>query len=213
MTFGSMSVVEPMTLMPDSAGLASAHASAALAAFAAASAGSVTAAAGAGPGSDATGCPSAGADGSTFSPSSTFGQEVGDGASATDPTATSTSGFGDDAADDAVELSAGASGGSSAQAELVVDGSATNATAGSIGAHPVTDGAKRAEAQSTAALVEISGASSLTVSNYLMSVPPNMATATALTNELANSGQISYAAASSVFTLLDAGAALALTSG
>jgi hypothetical protein len=94
----------------------------------------------------------------------------------------------------------------SAEADTGTDSNATglSSPSGGVGA-----GAK---AKTAAALVELSGASSMTVGDYLVSVPPDMAAATTLMNELSASGAISYAAASSVYTLLDSSATLALTS-
>jgi len=67
----------------------------------------------------------------------------------------------------------------------------------------ITDGA--------AALVELSGVSPLTVETYEQSVPPNLATAAALTNELAARGGLSTAERSGVFALMDRSAVLALS--
>jgi hypothetical protein len=84
---------------------------------------------------------------------------------------------------------------------------------GSVSRDDATSAAAGAKVETAATLVELSGASSMTVNDYLISVPPNMAAATALMNELSTSGNLSYAAASSVYTLLDSSATLALTSG
>jgi hypothetical protein len=180
MTFGSMSVMEPTTILQDPASLAAASASQLLAASNASPSPAVAAAAGPSTGSDATGSSSSG----------------GPGAGATD------------SGEETVELAAAAS----SPEVLIGDTSPAAAASGTTSPSRSSGSTENARAETAAALVEISGASSLTVNNYLMSVPPNMATATALTNELTTSGNISYAAASSVYTLLDASATLALTS-
>lgn len=65
-------------------------------------------------------------------------------------------------------------------------------------------------AEGAAALVELTGVSPITVENYEQSVPPNLATAAALASQLATRGGLSTAEQSSVFTLMDRSAVLAL---
>lgn len=70
---------------------------------------------------------------------------------------------------------------------------------------------RRSQAQLAAALVDINGANSLTVANYQLSVPPNLATASALLTQLhalATTGTVAMTAA---FQMLSADTALALT--
>ncbi len=62
-----------------------------------------------------------------------------------------------------------------------------------------------------AALVHLSGASSITLEQYEASIPPNLAAAASLVDELASNPNLSEAAYSSLFTLMDSNAALALT--
>ncbi len=64
--------------------------------------------------------------------------------------------------------------------------------------------------QAAAALVELSGASTITVETYEQSVPPTLATAAALVRELAGSSGLSTSAQSALFTLLDHDQVLAL---
>lgn len=62
-----------------------------------------------------------------------------------------------------------------------------------------------------AALVQISGASTLTVEQFQAGVPPNLAAASELVDQLAESFGVSEAAVGSLYTLMDSSAALALT--
>jgi hypothetical protein len=68
------------------------------------------------------------------------------------------------------------------------------------------------EEEAAAALVDLSGASSITVSEFEVSVPPNLAAASALLDEVTASGNVSTAAINSLYTLMSPSAALALTS-
>lgn len=77
---------------------------------------------------------------------------------------------------------------------------------------PTPAGAFTSEERAAAALVHISGASSITVGNFEASVPPNLAAASALVDEIAAAGSVSSAAFGSLYALMDAGTALALTS-
>ncbi|MGH2860412.1 MAG: hypothetical protein ACRDLT_02780 [Solirubrobacteraceae bacterium] len=65
--------------------------------------------------------------------------------------------------------------------------------------------------QAAAALVQISGASGITVEQYEASIPPNLAAAAALVDQLASGTNVSEAAMGSLYTLMDSSAALALT--
>jgi hypothetical protein len=66
--------------------------------------------------------------------------------------------------------------------------------------------------EAAAALVDLSGASTVTVDEFESSVPPNLAAASALLDELTTGDSVSVAAMGSLYTLMDSGAALALTS-
>ncbi len=66
--------------------------------------------------------------------------------------------------------------------------------------------------QAAAALVDISGASKLTLDGFEAGIPPNMAAASALVDELTVGGGVSTAAFGSLYTLMDSEAVLALTS-
>jgi hypothetical protein len=65
--------------------------------------------------------------------------------------------------------------------------------------------------QAAAALVHLSGASSVIVEQYEASIPPNLAAAASLVNQLALNTNVSEAAVGSLYTLMDSSAALALT--
>ena len=65
--------------------------------------------------------------------------------------------------------------------------------------------------QAAAALVHISGASSVTVEQFEASIPPNLAAAASLVDQLATNANVSEAAYGSLYTLMDSSAALALT--
>jgi hypothetical protein len=69
-----------------------------------------------------------------------------------------------------------------------------------------------ADEEAAAALVDLSGASSYTVDEYEVSVPPNLAAASALLDELTSANSVSTAAVGSLYTLMNSSAALALTS-
>jgi len=75
-----------------------------------------------------------------------------------------------------------------------------------------SSGAFAAQERSAAALVHISGASAITVGDFEVSVPPNLAAASALVDQIAAAGMVSSAAFANLYTLIDAGSALALTS-
>ncbi len=66
--------------------------------------------------------------------------------------------------------------------------------------------------QAAAALIDISGASKLTVDDFEASIPPNLASASRLVDELAAAGSVSTAAFSSLYTLMDSVTTLMLTS-
>lgn len=66
--------------------------------------------------------------------------------------------------------------------------------------------------EAAAALVDLSGAFPVTVDEFESSVPPNLAAASALLDELTTGDSVSAAAMGSLYTLMDSGAALALTS-
>ncbi len=87
-----------------------------------------------------------------------------------------------------------------------VGGSAGAAGALSLGNHHESP----AE-QAAAALVDISGASKLTVDGFEASIPPNLATASRLVDELAAAGSVSTAAFGSLYTLMDSITTLTLT--
>ena len=74
----------------------------------------------------------------------------------------------------------------------------------------VTPYAASAE-QAAATLVHLSGASTITVEQYDASIPPNLAAAASLVNQLAFNTNVSEAAVGSLYTLMDSSAALALT--
>ena len=65
--------------------------------------------------------------------------------------------------------------------------------------------------QAAATLVHLSGASTITVEQYESSIPPNLAAAASLVNQLAFNTDVSEAAVGSLYTLMDSSAALALT--
>jgi hypothetical protein len=66
--------------------------------------------------------------------------------------------------------------------------------------------------EAAAALIDLSGASTVTVDEFEYSVPPNLAAASALLDELTSGNSVSTAAMGSLYTLMDSSAALALTS-
>ncbi len=66
--------------------------------------------------------------------------------------------------------------------------------------------------EAAAALVDLSGASSVIVDEYEVSVPPNLAAASALLDEVTSANSVSTAAMGSLYTLMNSSAALALTS-
>jgi hypothetical protein len=66
--------------------------------------------------------------------------------------------------------------------------------------------------EEAAALVDLSGASSVTVDEYEVSIPPNLAAASALLDEVTSAGSVSTAAMGSLYTLMNSSATLALTS-
>ncbi|HEX3801797.1 MAG TPA: hypothetical protein VHV75_03055 [Solirubrobacteraceae bacterium] len=68
------------------------------------------------------------------------------------------------------------------------------------------------EEEAAAALIDLSGASTVTVDDFESSVPPNLAAASALLDALTAGGSVSAAAIGSLYTLMDSSAALALTS-
>ena len=70
------------------------------------------------------------------------------------------------------------------------------------------------EEEAAAALVHLSGASSITVSQVVGSIPPNLAAASSLVDQLSDtiSGSVIPAAFGSLYTLLNPDTALALTS-
>jgi hypothetical protein len=80
-------------------------------------------------------------------------------------------------------------------------------TAARYGATPYAASAE----QAAAALVHLSGASSVTVEQYEASIPPNLAAAASLVNQLALNTNVSEAAVGSLYTLMDSSATLALT--
>jgi hypothetical protein len=65
--------------------------------------------------------------------------------------------------------------------------------------------------EAAAALVEITGASVTNVAQFEAGVPPNLAAAALLVDQLATSATVSEAAMGSLYTLMDPGSALALT--
>jgi hypothetical protein len=69
-----------------------------------------------------------------------------------------------------------------------------------------------ADEEAAAALVDLSGASSYTVDEFEISVPPNLAAASSLLDEVTSAGSVSTAAMGSLYTLMSSSAALALTS-
>jgi hypothetical protein len=66
--------------------------------------------------------------------------------------------------------------------------------------------------EAAAALVDLSGASSYTVDEYEVSVPPNLAAASALLDELTSANGVSTAAVGSLYRVMNSSATLALTS-
>jgi hypothetical protein len=70
------------------------------------------------------------------------------------------------------------------------------------------------EEEAAAALVHLSGASSITVSQVEASIPPDLAAASSLVDELSNTtnGSVIPAAFGSLYTLIHPDTALALTS-
>ena len=84
----------------------------------------------------------------------------------------------------------------------------------SVGAAAAQQGATPYPAsaeQAAATLVHLSGASTITVEQYDSSIPPNLAAAASLVNQLAFNSNVSEAAYGSLYTLMDSSAALALT--
>lgn len=84
----------------------------------------------------------------------------------------------------------------------------------SVGLEAVKQGATPYSAsseQAAATLVHLSGASSITVEQFEASIPPNLAAAASLVNQLALNTNVSEAAVGSLYTLMDSSAALALT--
>jgi hypothetical protein len=77
------------------------------------------------------------------------------------------------------------------------------------GVTPYTASAEEA----AAALVEITGASVTNVAQFETGVPPNLASAASLVDQLATSATVSEAAMGSLYTLMDPVTALALTLG
>jgi len=71
---------------------------------------------------------------------------------------------------------------------------------------------RRSQAQVAAALVDINGANPFTVENYQLSVPPNLATASALLSQLSSLVTGKTVAMNAAFQMLSADTALALTS-
>jgi hypothetical protein len=65
--------------------------------------------------------------------------------------------------------------------------------------------------EAAAALVHISGASSITVQQFQAGIPPNLAAAASLVDELSSDSNVSEAAMGSLYTLMDSSLALALT--
>jgi len=86
---------------------------------------------------------------------------------------------------------------------------AIGAAADQHGVTPYTASAEEA----AAALVEITGASVTNVAQFEVGVPPNLASAASLVDQLAASTSVSEAAMGSLYTLMDPGTALALTLG
>lgn len=88
-------------------------------------------------------------------------------------------------------------------------------TLASVGAagllSPRPGGYQTAAQEAAAALVDLSGASPITVDDYEASAPPNLAAASALLDELTRDSAISLAAKTGVYQLLDSAATLALT--
>jgi hypothetical protein len=78
---------------------------------------------------------------------------------------------------------------------------------------PVTDPYGSAAEEAAAALIDLSGGSNVTIDEFEASVPPNLAAASALLDELTTNGSVSEAAMGSLYTLLDSSAALSLTTG
>lgn len=68
--------------------------------------------------------------------------------------------------------------------------------------------------EAAAALVHLSGASSITVSQFEVGIPPNLAAASSLVDQLSDTfnGSVIPAAFGSLYTLMDPDAALALMS-
>lgn len=83
------------------------------------------------------------------------------------------------------------------------------ATADQHGVTPYTASAQ----ESAAALVEITGASVTNVDQFEVGIPPNLAAAASLVDQLSASTTVSEAAVGSLYTLMDPGTALALTLG
>jgi hypothetical protein len=86
---------------------------------------------------------------------------------------------------------------------------AIGAAADRRGVTPYTASAQ----ESAAALVEITGASVTNVAQFEAGVPPNLASAASLVDQLSTSVNVSESAMGSLYTLMDPGTALALTLG
>jgi hypothetical protein len=86
--------------------------------------------------------------------------------------------------------------------------------AGLLGANLTTrvNPYESADEEAAAALVDLSGGSSIMVDEYEVSVPPNLAAASALLDEVTSANSVSTAAIGSLYTLMNSSAALALTS-
>jgi hypothetical protein len=128
------------------------------------------------------------------SSSSTFGDAAG----------SSTFTFGDDVGDAADRTQLGLSSEPSAQQQV---------EAGLVGAKLTTwvNPYDSANEEAAAAVVDLSGASSIMVDEYEVSVPPNLAAASALLAEVTSNNNVSAAAMGSLYTLMNSSATLALT--
>jgi hypothetical protein len=95
-----------------------------------------------------------------------------------------------------------------------IDTSGTSAGDSSLSSYDSHDlsGYDSHDDEAAAALVNLSGASTVTVDEFESSIPPNLAAASALLDELTTGDNVSVAAMGSLYTLMDSGAALALTS-
>jgi hypothetical protein len=135
--------------------------------------------------------------------------EIDTSATSTSDSSSSTSTFGDGAG-------GSTSGDAADQTQLGLSSEPTaqqQVEAGLLGAKLTTwvNPHESANEEAAAAVVDLSGASSIMVDEYEVSVPPNLAAASALLDEVTSNNNVSAAAMGSLYTLMNSSATLALT--